>query len=320
MKKIERVYLSGLGAVGCVYASMIHDTGSAQLSVIADEDRISRYTRDRITINGKEYGFNFILPASDNPPADLILIAVKQHNLDESIRAIKNFIGTDTIILSLLNGISSEEIIGRAYGMDKILRAFVLGTDSLREGTRVSFTNSGKIVFGADRLIGPNSKIESVKDLFDRTGIAHTVPDDIVREQWWKFMMNVGINQVSAILRAPYGVFHSSAEAQELLRMASMEVLAIAHKKGVNLAAADIAKQLDILRTLSPQGKTSMLQDVEAGRKTEVEIFSGAVMALGRELGVPTPVNEILYKMIRTLEGIPTASSSPAPRYPCGPS
>lgn len=304
MKKINRVYVSGLGAVGCIYSSMIHDSGCAHLSVIADEERIQRYSSEGITINGRVYDFDYINPGTAAGPADLILIAVKQHNLDESIKAIKQFVSDSTIILSLLNGISSEEIIADVYGMDKILRSFVVGTDAVREGTSVTFSSSGRIVFGADEGSADNEKVMAVKDLFDRTGIAYTVPDDIIREQWWKFMMNVGINQVSAILRAPYGVFHNIREAQELLRMASTEVLLIAEKKGIKLTTADMDKHLEIFRTLAPEGKTSMLQDVEAGRKTEVEIFSGAVIEMGRKSGVPTPVNETLFRMIRTIEQI----------------
>lgn len=302
MKRINRVYVSGLGAVGCVYASLIHDSGSATLSVIADNERITKYRDHGININGRRYDFSYITPDAEAEPADIILIAVKQHNLEESIHAIKNFINEDTIILSLLNGITSEEIIGRSCGMEKILHSFVVGTDAVRNGTTVTFKNTGKIVFGSFRGSADNQKISEVKDFFERSGIGYTVPDDIIREQWWKFMMNVGINQVSAILRAPYGVFHHTKEAQELLKMASMEVLAIAEKKGIKLTAGDIAQHLEIFKTLTPEGKTSMLQDVEAGRKTEVEIFSGAVIDMGRELEIPTPVNNMLFRMIRTIE------------------
>ena len=302
MKKINRVYISGLGAVGCVYASMIYDAGSTALSVIADEERIRRYRREGIVINGKAYDFRYVKPGDAAEPADLVLIAVKQNNLDESIMAIKSFVNDDTIILSLLNGISSEDIIGKVYGDDRILRAFVVATDSVREGTSVIFKSSGRIVFGADGGSAGNEKVLSVKNFFDTNGIACTVPEDIVREQWWKFMMNVGINQVSAILRAPYGVFHNIKEAQELIRIASMEVISIAVKKGIKLTSGDIDEHLNIFKTLAPEGKTSMLQDVEAGRKTEVEIFSGAVMEMGRDLGIPTPVNDMLFRMIRSIE------------------
>ena len=302
MDKIERVYFSGIGAIGSLYASLIHDTGSADLSVVADRERIERYRHYGVIINGRKYDFNYITPDADTGPADLIIIAVKQHNLDESVKSLRKFAGKDTIFLSLLNGITSEEIIGRTYGMEKILHSFVVGTDAVRQGTDASFKNSGRIVFGSARGNSDDKKVAMVKDLFERSGIGYTIPEDIIREQWWKFMMNVGINQVSAILRAPYGVFHNTKEAQELVKMASLEVLAIAEKKGIRLTEDDIAKHLEIFKTLSPDGKTSMLQDVEAGRKTEVEIFSEAVIKMGVELGVPTPVNEILFRMIRTIE------------------
>lgn len=115
-------------------------------------------------------------------------------------------------------------------------------------------------------------------------------------------MMNVGINQTSAILKAPYGVFQKIGEARELMAMACREVLDLSQKAAIGLQESDIQSYFKIVNTLSPEGKTSMLQDVEAGRKTEVEIFAGTVIELGLQYGVETPVNQILYRMIRTLE------------------
>lgn len=115
-------------------------------------------------------------------------------------------------------------------------------------------------------------------------------------------MMNVGINQTSAVLKAPYGVFQSIPEARELMVSACLEVVPIANREGISLSPADVDEYLRIIDTLSPQGKTSMLQDVEAGRKTEVEAFALTVMSLGKKHGIPTPVNEMLYRMIRVLE------------------
>lgn len=114
--------------------------------------------------------------------------------------------------------------------------------------------------------------------------------------------MNVGVNQTSAVLRAPYGMFHNIEEARDLMRMASLEVVHVAKKAGINLTEEDITESIRIICTLSPEGKTSMLQDIEAGRKTEVEIFAGTVIELGNKYGVDAPVNDILFKMIRTLE------------------
>lgn len=303
MKTIRNIYLSGLGAIGSAFAGKLFDMDPGCLTVLADGERIKRYTRDGVIINGKPYSFRYLRPEGDGVPADLIVIAVKNHHLAQAIRDIRKFVAEDTIILSLLNGITSEEIIGREYGMEKLLYSFVVGTDAVREGTHTRFSNIGKIVFG-ERSNSFSPKVAAVKELFDRAQIPYQIPENILRELWWKFMMNVGVNQVSAVLKAPYGVFQTVKEARELMEMASREVVTVAAKAGIGLCEADIAKYITILDSLAPEGKTSMLQDVEAGRKTEVEIFAGTVIELGRKYGVPTPVNDILFRQIRVLEQI----------------
>jgi len=301
VKQINSVYISGLGAIGGTYGSIISDSDPGIVTVIADSERIARYNETGIMINSRRYQFRYITPEAGGEKADLVIIAVKHHQLGQSISDIEKYVGKDTIILSLLNGIVSEDIIAERYGMDKILHSFAVGTDAVRESTDIRFSNAGKIVFGAEDESG-SGKVSSVKEFFDRTGIQYNVPEDIIRELWWKFMMNVGINQVSAVLRADYGVFQKIGEARELMEMASLEVVAIAAKSGINITVSDISRYVAIVATLSPRGKTSMLQDIEAHRKTEVEVFSGTVIELGRKYGVDTPVNNMLFRMIRTIE------------------
>jgi 2-dehydropantoate 2-reductase len=124
----------------------------------------------------------------------------------------------------------------------------------------------------------------------------------MIRLLWWKFMINVGINQASAVLRAPFAVFQTSREARDLMESAMREVVMLSEKVGVNLSGEDIDKFHEVLHSISPQGKTSMLQDIEAGRKTEVEMFAGKVIELGRQLAVPTPINQQLFDAIRKME------------------
>lgn len=302
MKTIQRVFVSGLGAIGSMYAAKLHKAGSDLVTVIADRQRIDRYRQNGVTVNEKGYSFRFMTPETRSGPADLILIAVKQHHLAQSIKDIRNFVGEDTIILSLLNGITSEEIIGAEYGKDKLLLSFVVGTDAVREETHTRYTSIGKIVFGEERNSAYSSKVLAVKELFERAGIPYQIPENMLKELWWKFLMNVGVNQTSAILRAPYGVYQRSKEARELLALVSGEVLPLAKKAGISLDEDDIQKYIEVIKSLSPGGKSSMLQDVEAGRKTEVEIFAGTVVELGRKYGVNTPVNDCLLRIIRILE------------------
>ena len=115
-------------------------------------------------------------------------------------------------------------------------------------------------------------------------------------------MINVGINQASVVLSAPYGVFQTSKHAQGIMESAMREVMTVAEFAGVNLVEKDIQDWYTYLKTFDPAGRTSMLQDIEAGRATEVDIFAGKVIDLGKTYGIPTPVNEILYHAIKVLE------------------
>lgn len=297
---INTVHLIGLGAVGANYGSFLYKMDNHCIKIILDENRLAGY-RQGIIVNGEKYDFDLTVPKLGDPKAEFIIVAVKGHHLQNAIQSITPLVGEKTIILTLLNGITSEDDLAVAFGKDKVLHGFCVSTDATRENNEINFKNSGTIVFG-EYFPEATGKAAPVADLFNRAGISYTIPDDIRREMWWKFMLNVGINPASAILKATYGVFATIPEAQELIRSACREVLPLAEKEGINLSEADIADYLEIFKKISPEGKTSMFQDVESGRKTEIESFSLAVMNLGKKHCVSTPVNETLYHMIRVLE------------------
>ncbi len=302
MRDIKNVYIIGLGAIGGAYGSRIMENCPETLKVLAGGSRFENYINNGVIVNGKKIPFTYVKSGTAEEKADLIMIAVKNHHLAQTIEEISSLVGPDTIILSLLNGITSEETVGSVFGMDKMLFSFCVATDAVREGTNISYANIGRIVFGDRSNSAESEKVIAVRAYFDRVKLPYVVPESIMRELWWKFMLNVGINQVSAILRAPYGSFAKKGYAQDLMTDASREVIKIAQKAGIALTDEDIKKYIDIITTLSPEGKTSMFQDVEAGRKTEVEIFSGTVCELGRKYGVPTPVNDMLFRFIRAIE------------------
>lgn len=307
---LNKIYISGLGAIGSAYAGKLYEMDPQCVKIIASQERIESYKKEGVRVNDKLYPFEYVTPVemgtqttvSDDQKADLIIVAVKYHHLHQAIKDISGFVGENTIILSLLNGITSEEIIGQEFGMDKLLYSFVVGTDAVRTGRNTVYENIGRIVFGEKNNKEYSSKVKLVKELFDAAKIPYKIPENMIRELWWKFMMNVGVNQVSAVLGAPYGVFQNIREARELMEEASREVTRISHKVGIELNEDDIKKCSAIIDSISPEGKTSMRQDVEAGRKTEVEMFAGTVVEMGKKYGIPTPVNDVLLKMIHVLE------------------
>jgi 2-dehydropantoate 2-reductase len=300
--QIETVTIIGAGAVGGSYASILYDWNPRCVSVVAGGSRYERLNREGLIVNGKPYPIPVLRPEDLSPPADLIIVAVKHHHLDAAIKEMKNRVGDETTILSVMNGIESEERIGAAYGMDKLLYATSVGIDAQREGNRINYTNQGRIFFGEDKNPVLTDRVKRVQALFDKAGIAYVTPPDMIRTLWWKFMINVGINQASAVLQAPYSVFQNSREAQDLMGEAMREVIALAGKLGVALSGDDVEDWYKVLSSLNPAGKTSMLQDVEAGRKTEVEMFAGRMIELGKRHGIPTPVNQKLFDKIKEIE------------------
>lgn len=243
-----------------------------------------------------------IRPNDAAPPSDLVMVAVKHHHLPKAVADIKRRIGGKTIILSVMNGIDSEEQLGAAYGMEKILYAVAVGIDALREDNRLTYTTQGKLFFGEAKNPVISERVKDVQALFDSAGIAYETPVDMIRILWWKFMINVGINQASAVLGAPYSAFQTSQEARELMESAMKEVMAIAGEAKVDLSEKDIENWYSVLSGLSPEGKTSMLQDVEARRKTEVEMLAGKVIELGKRYHIPTPVNQKILETIKKIE------------------
>jgi len=302
LNSIKKVSLIGLGAIGISFGQKLQEMDPDMLTVIADQRRIEKYSQQPLRVNGKPVQFHYATPEKPAEPADLLLIAVKHHHLPETLDAIQRHVGENTTILSLMNGITSEEIIGQRYGMGKMLYGVCIGIDAVRDGQKTIYQNMGKIYFGEKNNANMSRRVKAVKALFDAAEIPNEIPEDMFKTMWWKYMANVGINQPSAILEASYGAFQEIPELNTMMEETMKEVIVLANAVGVNLTIADIEKFHDIINSFAPEGKTSMLQDIEAGRKTEVEMLAGTMMELGEKHNVPTPYNRMMFHLIRTKE------------------
>lgn len=299
---MKKVYLVGLGAIGASFGERFVAHKNAIFKVLVDENRYEKYRQGPTIINNEPVEFEFAIPSSEMDCADLIIIATKYHQLQEAIELIEPVVGRHTQILSLLNGINSEEIIASRYGWARTVYGLCFGIDAVRENGKIQYGNIGRIVFGEKENSVKSERIMAIEQIFEENGVPYEIPDDFLRVQWRKFMINVANNQTSAILLAPYGVYQSIPEAQSLMIDVMKEVMAIANAKGIALGQSDINGYLELLPTFDPQGKSSTHQDMEAGRKTEVEMFAGMVCSMGSEMGIPTPLNHMIYKMILTME------------------
>ena len=302
MKSIEKVLICGIGAIGSIYANKINNYDSAGLRVLVDRARYEKYLKNPKIFNGKELKLNYVLPKNTDYKADLIIIATKYDGLFDAVSNIKNFIKEDTIILSLLNGVTSEEIIASKYGWEHVLLSYFIGHSAMREGNNIVFDGIGDIVFGG-RFNNDNDKknIILVKDYFDKVGISYEIPEDMYRALWLKYMLNVGSNQPSAILGMTFGQMQGNKTFRNLFINIMKEVQAVAKASGVNNTETMIDEALCAFDKMIPEGKTSMLQDVEAKRMTEVEMFGGDMVKFGEKYNIPTPYNQVLKEMIEVI-------------------
>lgn len=302
--KITNVALIGMGAIGTVYGRLLYDCFGDDFTVIASKSRKEKLQKSGFTLNGKTFYPRVVSEGDSKEKFDLIIFCVKNYNLEESIDDVKDFLGENTILITFLNGVTARDRIHKVFPNNKTLYGLSMKIDAERTDKGIINTVDGEIHFGeADNtIISP--EVKAVEECFNKAGIENIIFPDMIRTIWKKFMLNVGVNQVTAVTGAPYGkVTH--IETNKILFIEAMkEVLTIAQGYQVDLKEEDIEDFVTLMNNFSPMGKTSMLQDIEAKRKTEVDYFAGTVIEMGKDLNIPTPVNFVLYNIIKSLENI----------------
>ena len=207
---MPKVAILGAGALGASYASQFCQAPGYTTVLVAGGARHARLEREGLVVNDVRYCLPVHHPGEAAPPADLIIVALKHHQLEGALHDLHGLVGKDTTILSVMNGLDSERMLGAVYGMDKVLYTISVGIDAVRRGNCVTFTTPGKLVFGEEDNASVSERVRRVQAMLDDAGIVHETPADMVRMLWWKLMVNVGVNQASAVMGAPYGVFQSS--------------------------------------------------------------------------------------------------------------
>lgn len=299
-RAIRTVAVVGAGAMGAMYAAHFEQAG-VETWLVASGERAERLRTSGLTVNGVPLQAEVVDPATDSPSgaegrtADLVIVAVKHQQLQEAIAELAPLVGERTTFLSVLNGLDSEHAIAAAYGPGRVLLCIALAMDAQREGTQVMYRQPGRLAIGIGGGLGTQERLGATQEVLDRAGLAWVAPDDMPHEMWWKFMVNVGVNQASAVRRAGYGAFQHEGPARSLMLALMDEVVAVARAEGIDLDEQDLEKWDRVLAGQPAQGQTSMLQDVLAGRPTEVDIFAGRVVALGARHGIPTPYNQAMH-------------------------
>lgn len=297
---MNNITIVGLGAIGSVYATTMVDNGVA-VRVAVDADRRERYTKQGVVFNGKRYDFDYYTPSSGDTAADLVIIATKSSGLADALELIAPIVGKNTQILPLLNGITSEEVCAARFGWQRVIYGYFIGHTSTRYGNEIKQDGQFRTFFGERLNNEITPRIAAVKELFDRAHIPYKVPENIVDSLWQKFIVNIGMNQATAVLHCTYGHLQSSEVAHRLMVDLMQEAAAVGAAHGIENTDKMVEKAVSLLTTLSAEDGSSMYQDVMSNRPTEVDIFADTVCEMGMRYGVETPLNYYVGKILKAL-------------------
>lgn len=298
--EIKSVAVLGAGAVGSYVIWGLSAVEGLSLGVIADGERGRRLREKGCRINDTVYRPAVWTPAEAHG-VDLLIVCLKYGALPAALDTIGAVVGENTIVMSLMNGVDSEDIIAQRIGCERILYSLIK-VASRGEGGGYYFdpeTTIG-IILGEAAAPFDSERVRAVDALFGASRLNYRVTPHIREEMWSKFCLNVCNNLPQAILGAGVGCYRDSEHMKAISEGLRAELEAIAKAKGIDLSLAEKSSAKG--SAVPPTARYSTLQDIDAGRHTEIDMFSGALMRMGRELGISTPYNEYTYHMIKALE------------------
>ena len=310
MKPIENVAIVGFGSLGAMYAACFGAAmGPERVFVVADAARAERYRAEAATFNGEPIRVTYLTyeEAAERAavqPFDVVLYAVKYGALPEAIEQSSPLVSLDTAVISVLNGVTSEEVLAERFGWNRVLLCVAQQMDSRKVGAVVTAGCVGVMALGVrdPEDAAQRANLARVTEWLAAIEQPFITPADIQHQLWGKLICNVGVNQACAVYDCCFNGIHVPGEAREAMIAAMGEVAAVGRACGIALTDEDVAYWLDIIDHLNPAGMPSLRQDVLARRPTEVELFAGTINRLGAAHGIPTPQNERFYTAIKEIE------------------
>jgi 2-dehydropantoate 2-reductase len=301
-----KVLIMGAGALGSVFGGFL--SRDNEVTLVGRNPHMAEISKKGLRVSGI-WGDRLFNPAALTSTEgleeqDIIFITTKAYDTEEATKQVLPLLHKGSIVVSMQNGIGNEETISKLVGKDRALGGMAIFGALLVEPGHVRVTvYASECLVGA--LDGDRGKAEKVAGLISKAGIPASTSDDIIREKWMKGFYNMALNPLSAILKVPYGYLGEREETKDIMKEILKEAFSVADKENVNLQYSwkeyfDYLLEKQIPPTA--EHKSSMLQDIERGKKTEIDYLNGVVVRLGRKHDIPTPVNETIVNIIKVLE------------------
>jgi 2-dehydropantoate 2-reductase len=298
-----KIAVVGTGGVGGYFGGKLAHSGQ-DVTFVARGPHLAAIRANGLWVESVHGSFT-IAPAqatddmAEIGPVDLALVCVKDFQLDALIPAMRPLVGADTAVLPLLNGIRAAEQLNEAFGRERVLGglcavvAFIEAPGVIRQASSFHRVAFGEWDGQATR------RARAIADAFEASGVETALSDNVLKEMWTKFIFITAYAGVTSAMQLPAGNLHACAETMTLLREAMAEIEAVGRARGVALDADVVDKTMAFAEGLPPEATSSMQRDVAAGRLFELEALTGSVVRYGQDAGVPTPVNRVLYAILK---------------------
>jgi len=295
----EHVLIVGTGAMACLFAARLAPhvqvtmLGTWEAGLDALQDQGVRL----IELDGSEvnYPVEVGFDPEQFPPIHSALVLVKSWQTTRAAEQLKRCLSPQGIALTLQNGLGNLEKIQKEVGPERV----ALGVTTMG----ATLLGPGHVRLGG---IGPtyivhNDRLAPLEGMLHRAGFEMRTVEDLDRLIWGKLAINAGINPLTALLHVPNGELLKRPDARHLMVAAARETVSVATAKGITFVTEDPESQIIQVAWKTAQNHSSMFQDVLRGAPTEIEVICGAIVKEGRQLHVPTPVNETLWRLVRAL-------------------
>jgi 2-dehydropantoate 2-reductase len=301
-----RIAVFGTGAVGGYFGGRLAQAGEEVLFIARGKQlQALRDQGLRVESLKGDFLLRSVQVTDDSVQVgvvDAVIVGVKAWQVTEAAQACGPLVGPDTFVVPLQNGVEAPDQLAAVLGAEHVLGglcrivSFVVALGHIRHAGMEPYVALGEL----DNR--PSQRAERLRSAFQRAGVAAEIPPDIHVALWEKFLFIASFSGVGAVTRAPAGVLRSLPQTRHLLRQAMYEVRAVAVARGIALPEETIERTMVLIDNLPPAGTASMQRDIMEGRPSELESQNGAVVRLGQEVEVATPLHAFIYHSLLPME------------------
>jgi 2-dehydropantoate 2-reductase len=239
--------------------------------------------------------------ATDRPqaigPVDVVLFTVKLYDVDAAAATLAPMIGPNTVVITLQNGVDAVDMVARHVGDDHVAGGAAYIVVVIDKPGHLRHTTAQQLVFG-ERGGRRSDRLVAFEQAGIRAGFQAKASTDVEADLWTKFVRLATWSGMTTVTRSPMGVIRDTPATYEMMMAAIEEVIAVGKARGVNFPPDLMEGTINLIKNFPAGSKSSMLEDIERGRRLELPWLSGAVVRIGKEVGVPTPIHQFITTVL----------------------